>query len=190
MFHPLGVIIVGTGLFRSFERPTNMFLYLGTCHQLGGGQGTLGGGSNNPVLKHSVLCNLGHILGLQHQHGGSVGHCFGQVHQDVLQQQQPQVTKMETHKLSHQQHQQQQQQQQPFYNIFISLSSTEETYCGTEQIKVKLLFNTALCSGIMSVVECYCIQIGILYKQNIEQPAHLFLTGKATPFAYLYIITI
>lgn len=54
----------------------------------------------------------------------------------------------------------------PFYNIFISLSSTEETYCGTdiciEQIKVKLLFNTALCSGIMSVVECYCIQI--LYK--------------------------
>lgn len=61
-----------------------MFLYLGTCHQLGGGQGTLGGCSNDSVLKNCVLCNLSNVLGLQHQHGCSIGHRFGQIHQDIL----------------------------------------------------------------------------------------------------------
>lgn len=53
----------------------------------------------------------------------------------------------------------------PFYNIFISLSSTEETYCGIcmEQIQVKLLFNTALCS-VCSWVLLHSEMIGILYK--------------------------
>ncbi len=109
----------------------NMFLYLGTCHQLGGGQGALGGGSDDSVLKHSVLGNLGHILGLQHQHGGGVGHRFGQIHQDVLQQQQ-QVEKMETQKCLH----------NLSDNIFMPSSSTYENYFGadTEQIKVNCCF--------------------------------------------------
>lgn len=59
--------------------------YLGTRDQLRGGQGALGGGSDHPVLEHGVLGDLGHVLGLQYQHGRSVGHRLGQVHQDVLE---------------------------------------------------------------------------------------------------------
>lgn len=64
---------------------TDGLRYLGTRDQLGGGQGTLGGGSDHPVLEHGVLGDLGHVLRLQHQHGGGVGHGFGQIHQDVLE---------------------------------------------------------------------------------------------------------
>lgn len=58
--------------------------HLCTRHQLGGGQGALSGGGDDPVLKHRVLRNLSHVLCLQNQHGCSVGHRFGQIHQDVL----------------------------------------------------------------------------------------------------------
>lgn len=64
----------------------NTSLYLGTGHQLRGGESALGGGGDDPVLHNCVLGDLRHVLGLQHQHGGGVGHRFGQIHQDVLQQ--------------------------------------------------------------------------------------------------------